>query len=134
MSIHEIEAKARELRQLQQLIEEATAEAEVISDQGPHGRGRGAAGRGVQDHLEVRNVHQAGQQGPESRRPRAGGAVHPHHHHPPLLRGMKKAPCINADQSQMQEASTSTGTSRRSRGAGMVIILYLPPEIKNRKD
>lgn len=47
---------------------------------------------------------------------------------------MKKAPCINADQSQMQEASTSTGISRRSRGAGMVIILYLPPEIKNRKD
>ena len=33
MSIHEIEAKARELRQLQQLIEEATAEAEAIKDQ-----------------------------------------------------------------------------------------------------
>ena len=33
MSIHEIEAKARELRQLQQLIEEATAEAEAITDQ-----------------------------------------------------------------------------------------------------
>ena len=33
MSIHEIEAKARELRQLQQLIEEATAESEAIKDQ-----------------------------------------------------------------------------------------------------
>lgn len=33
MSIHEIEAKARELRQLQQLIEEAQAEAEAIRDQ-----------------------------------------------------------------------------------------------------
>lgn len=33
MSIHEIEAKARELRQLQQLIEEAQAEAETIKDQ-----------------------------------------------------------------------------------------------------
>lgn len=33
MSIHEIEEKARELRQLQQLIEEATAEAEAIKDQ-----------------------------------------------------------------------------------------------------
>lgn len=32
MSIHEIEAKARELRQLQALIEEATAEAEAIKD------------------------------------------------------------------------------------------------------
>ncbi len=32
MSIHEIEAKARELRQLQQLIEEAQAEAEGIRD------------------------------------------------------------------------------------------------------
>lgn len=33
MSIREIEAKARELRQLQQLIEEAQAEAEAIKDQ-----------------------------------------------------------------------------------------------------
>lgn len=33
MSIHEIEAKARELRQLQALIEEAEAEAEAIKDQ-----------------------------------------------------------------------------------------------------
>ena len=33
MSIHEIETKARELRQLQQLIEEAQAEAEAIRDQ-----------------------------------------------------------------------------------------------------
>lgn len=32
MSINEIEAKARELRQLQALIEEATAEAEAIKD------------------------------------------------------------------------------------------------------
>lgn len=33
MSIHEIETKARELRQLQQLIEETQAEAEAIRDQ-----------------------------------------------------------------------------------------------------
>ena len=33
MSIHKIETKARELRQLQQLIEEAQAEAEAIRDQ-----------------------------------------------------------------------------------------------------
>ena len=32
MSVKEIEAKARELRQLQSLIEEATAEAEAIKD------------------------------------------------------------------------------------------------------
>lgn len=32
MSIYEIEAKARELRQLQALIEEATAEAEALKD------------------------------------------------------------------------------------------------------
>lgn len=32
MSIHEIEAKARELRQLQALIEEAQAEAEALKD------------------------------------------------------------------------------------------------------
>ena len=32
MSIHEIESKVRELRQLQALIEEATAEAEAIKD------------------------------------------------------------------------------------------------------
>ena len=32
MGIHEIEAKTRELRQLQALIEEATAEAEAIKD------------------------------------------------------------------------------------------------------
>ena len=33
MSIHEIEAKARELRQIQKLIEEAQAEAEAIKDE-----------------------------------------------------------------------------------------------------
>lgn len=33
MSIHEIEAKARELRQLQKLIEEAQAEVEAIKDE-----------------------------------------------------------------------------------------------------
>lgn len=33
MSIHEIETKARELRQLQQLIEKTQAEAEAIRDQ-----------------------------------------------------------------------------------------------------
>lgn len=33
MSINEIEAKARELRQLQKLIEEAQAEAEAIKDE-----------------------------------------------------------------------------------------------------
>ena len=33
MSVRDIEAKARELRQLQQLIEEAQAEAEAIKDQ-----------------------------------------------------------------------------------------------------
>lgn len=32
MSIHEMESKIRELRQLQQLIDEATAEAETIKD------------------------------------------------------------------------------------------------------
>lgn len=32
MSIHEMEAKARELRQLQALIEEAQAEAEALRD------------------------------------------------------------------------------------------------------
>ena len=32
MSINEMESKARELRQLQSLIEEATAEAEALKD------------------------------------------------------------------------------------------------------
>ncbi|MBM6888415.1 hypothetical protein H6B69_21870, partial [Pseudoflavonifractor phocaeensis] len=32
MSTHELESKVRELRQLQALIEEATAEAEAIKD------------------------------------------------------------------------------------------------------
>lgn len=32
MSIHEMESKIRELRQLQALIDEATAEAEAIKD------------------------------------------------------------------------------------------------------
>ena len=33
MSIHEMEAKARELRQIQRIIEEAQAEAEAIKDE-----------------------------------------------------------------------------------------------------
>ena len=44
MSTTELEMKIRELRQLQQLIEEAQAEG---CYQGPHGRAGGAAGRGV---------------------------------------------------------------------------------------
>lgn len=49
MSTTELEMKIRELCQLQQLIEEAQAEAEGIRDaiKGPHGRAGGAAGRGV---------------------------------------------------------------------------------------
>ena len=87
MSNHELESKVRELRQLQALIEEAQTEAETIKDQlKAH---MGAADELRAGEYKVRQNRRHGAQGGPAR---GGGAVHPDHHHPPLLRGMRKAP------------------------------------------
>ena len=62
MSINELEAKVRELKELQTLIEEA------------------------------RHVLQAGRHGSEKGPAGGGGALHPYQHHPPLCAGIRKAP------------------------------------------
>ena len=78
MSTTELEMKIRELRQLQQLIEEAQAEAEGIRDV-------------IKAHMGEREELQAGRCGPEKGPAGGGGLLHPHQHRPPLLRGIEGA-------------------------------------------
>ena len=82
MSINELEAKARELRQLQALIDEAQAEAEALKD-------TIKAAMGDQDSIQaggylLQNRRHRPAEGPARR----GRAVHQGDNHPPLLRGV----------------------------------------------
>lgn len=78
MSINEMEVKARELRQLQALIEEAQAEAEAIKDaiKAAMGDSESVQAGEYKNHMEgcnfCQNRHQRHQKGP----PGCGGAVH----------------------------------------------------------
>jgi hypothetical protein len=119
MSINEMESRARELRQLQALIDEAQAEAEAIKDSLKAAMGDSEEVR--ENHLENRHHRQNRHHGLKKGPPRCGGTVQQDHHNPPLQRGMKKAPCINARQSQMQEAQDQPTQGRP------VHSLYRPP-------
>ena len=72
MSINEMESKARELRQLQSLIEEATAEAEALKD--------------AIKAAKCQPVFLC----PEKEPARSGGAVHQAADDAPLLRGVNQ--------------------------------------------
>lgn len=93
MSTTELEMKIRELRQLQQLIEEAQAEAEGIRDaiKAHMGEREELRAGEYKIHLEARHVLQAGRCGPEKGPAGGGGLLHPHQHRPPLLRGIEGA-------------------------------------------
>lgn len=94
MSINEMEAKARELRQLQALIEEAQAEAEAIRDaiKAAMGDSEAIQAGEYRNHMEARYDRQNRHYGPEKGLAGCRGAVHEGDHHAALLRGMKKAP------------------------------------------
>ena len=92
MSINELEAKARELRQLQALIDEAQAEAEALKD-------AIKAAMGDQDSIQageyritwkpVTSVRiDTAAKSPAGR----SGALYQEDHRPPLLRGVRYAP------------------------------------------
>ena len=67
MSIHKIESKVRELRQLQALIDEAEAEAEAIKDQIKAHMGSSEELRAGEYKVTWQTVNQlqAGQQSPQ---------------------------------------------------------------------
>lgn len=91
MSTAELEMKIRELRQLQQLIEEAQTEAEGIRDAIKAHMGAQEAikaGEYTVD-VEARQNRQNRHHGPESGPAGGGGPLHPHQHHPPLLRSVR---------------------------------------------
>ena len=92
MSANELEMKIRELRQLQQLIEEAQAEAEGLRDVIKAHMGDTEELRAGEYRVtwEARHVLQAGRCGPESGLAGGGGPLHPHQHRPPLLRGINE--------------------------------------------
>lgn len=92
MSINEMESKARELRQLQALIDEAQAEAEAIKDSLKAAMGDSEAVQAgeYKDYMEACKVLQNRRTGLEKGSPRYCGAVHQNHDHPPLCRGIKK--------------------------------------------
>ena len=77
MSISEMEVKARELRQLQALIEEAQAEAEAIKDAIKAAMGNSESVQAGEYRIHrgrylLQNRHQRPQKGP----PGCGGAIH----------------------------------------------------------
>ena len=86
MSTQEIERKIRLLREMQRMAEEAQAEADALKD-------------------EIK-AYMGG--GLEKGSPGACGAGHQNRDHPPLLHRMRKAPCLNADQSNRQRAYKAT--------------------------
>ena len=122
MSTNELEMKCRELRQLQNLIEEAQAEAEAIQD-------------AIKAHMGDAEAIQAGEykigkdrqnrhHGPEKGPAGCGPGIHPGDHCPPVPGSMRKAPCISTDQSEIQEATTN------HKGPGEFIIAGSLQKIK----
>ena len=109
MSINELEMKCRELRQLQNLIEEAQAEAEAIKDaiKAHMGDQEAVQAGEYRDHLEACKDRQNRHHGPEKGPAGRGPGIHPGDHRPPVPGSMKKAPCISTDQSEIQEAHTT---------------------------
>lgn len=95
MSINELESKARELRQLQALIEEAQQEAEAIKAaiKAAMGDSESVQAGEYRNHLQGRDHRQNRHRSPEKGSARSGRAVHQDYHRPPLLRSMRKAPC-----------------------------------------
>lgn len=107
MSIHEIESKIRELRQLQSLIEEATAEAEAIKDaiKASMGDSEELRARGVSSYLEAREGRQNRHQGPPGSHARGCPSFHPGNHHPSILRGMRRRGHADTHQSNSSQVS-----------------------------
>ena len=94
MSTNELEMKIWELRQLQQLIEEAQAEAEGIKDaiKAHMGDSEELRAGEYKGDMDARHILQAGPCGPENGPAGGSGPLHPHQHDPAFCRGMRKAP------------------------------------------
>lgn len=92
MSINEMESKARELRQLQSLIEEATAEAEALKDAIKAAMGDAEEVRAGEYRITWKSVTSSRLDTAALKKslPEVAGAVHQAGHHTPLLRGISK--------------------------------------------
>lgn len=92
MSISELEMKCRELRQLQNLIEEAQAEAEAIKDaiKAAMGDSEAIQAGEYRSHLEASQNRQNRHHGPEKGPARRGPGVQPGGHRPSVLCGVKE--------------------------------------------
>lgn len=103
MSINEMESKARELRQLQALIEEAQAEAEALKDalKTAMGDSESIQAGGIQNHMESCDLVQTGHRCPEEVPPRCGGAIYEADYHAPLLCDLKRKRGITAGRTVM---------------------------------
>ena len=91
MSINELEAKCRELRQLQNLIEEAQAEAETIKDAIKAAMGASEAIQAGEYKITWKHNDQSGHHGSEKGPAGRGCAVHERNHRAPLFCGMMEA-------------------------------------------
>ena len=110
MSINELEAKCRELRQLQALIEEAQAEAEAIKDTLKAAMGDSEAVQAGEYKITWKAVKtlQNRHHGPETGNAGRCTGIYQGNHHPALLRGMRKAPCVNAYQAAHKRPAPTT--------------------------
>lgn len=100
MSTTKITSKVKELRELQALIEEAQAEAETIKDAIKAQMGNCEELRAGEYKRKLQNRHSGFEKG------NAAGcrSIHQDHNHAPLLHCVRKAHCLNADQSNRQRA------------------------------
>lgn len=103
MSTTEITSKIKEL---QALIEEAQAEAETIKDtiKAQMGDCEELRAGEYKNHMEARRKLQNRYSGFEKGNASDCRSIHQDHNHAPLLHCMRKAPCLNADQSHRQRA------------------------------
>ena len=109
MSMTELNSTARDLMSVRAMIAELETEAEALTDKikggyGGAGGGSPSGGR-MESHMEERGQQPVRQQAVQGRPRRPLRPVQQGHHHDPLHpERMRKAPCKNADQSNLQEA------------------------------
>lgn len=105
MTEQDIIRKVKLLREMQRMAEEAQAEAEALKDELKAYMGDSEELHAGEYKGDVEARHQLQNRHPGAFNGHAGRScsVHPFDHYPPLSSGIRKAPCVSADQSKTQE-------------------------------
>lgn len=113
MSINEMDSRVKELRELRRMADELAAEIESITDSIKADMDAEGVDtiNGVDWKVTYKTVTASRLDTNAFKKGSAGacGSVHEVHDFPSLLHRMKKAPCLNADQSNRQRAQNTPG-------------------------